>query len=228
MRILRSLLLLATISLTTNLGLRAADFEGTIDMSIKEGRQSHQITYATKAGKLRISMNGGPMGQMNSLVDMAGGKILVLMDAQKMYMEVPIGEQVEAAINDRVPNSSRLQRSEETTKILGYTCQKYTFDEDEGPVEIWATDQLGQFVAMPQGNPKQPAPAKETWDQFITGDFFPLRIIASNQKGKERMRWEVTKVTPQKLSPSLFTVPAGYRKFDMGAMMQGLGGLLGN
>ncbi len=228
MRILRSLLLLATISLTTNLGLRAADFEGTIDMSIKEGRQSHQITYATQAGKLRISMNGGPMGQMNSLVDMAGGKILVLMDAQKMYMEVPIGEQVEAAINDRVPNSSRLQRSEETTKILGYTCQKYTFDEDEGPVEIWATDQLGQFVAMPQGNPMQPAPSKETWDQFITGDFFPLRIIASNQKGKERMRWEVTKVTPQKLSPALFTVPAGYRKFDMGAMMQGLGGLLGN
>ena len=81
---------------------------------------------------------------------------------------------------------------------------------------------------MPQGNPMQPAAAKETWDQFITGDFFPLRIIASNQKGKERMRWEVTKVTPQKLSPALFAVPADYRKFDMGAMMQGLGGLLGN
>lgn len=228
MRILRSLLLLVTFGLSTNLGLRAADFEGTIDMSIKEGRQSHQITYATKAGQLRISMNGGPLGQMNSLVDVAGGRILVLMDAQKMYMEMPIAGQIQTAINDRVPDASRMIRSEETTNILGYPCRKYTFDEDEGPVEIWATDQLGQFVAMPQGNPMQPTPAKETWDQFITGDFFPLRIIASNQQGKERMRWEVTKVTPQSLSASLFAVPPGYRKFDIGAMMQGLSGLGGN
>lgn len=229
MRHLRSLLLVFALGLSGLLGLHAADFEGTIAMSIKDGRQAtQQITYATKDGKLRVSLNGGPMGEMNSIIDIAGGKILVLMAAQNMYMEMPIGGQVEAAINARAPSADRIKRSDETAEILGYSCRKYTFDEKEGPVEIWATDQLGQFVAMPKGNPMQPAPAQESWDQFIQGDFFPMRIIALNHSGKERMRWEVTKVTPEKLSPALFTVPAGFRKFDMGAMMQGLGGLLGN
>ena len=229
MRNIRSLLLVLVLGLTSHLGLHAADFEGTIAMSIKEGRQAtQQITYATKAGKLRVSLNGGPMGEMNSIIDIAGGKIVVLMAAQNMYMELPISGQVQTAIDDRVPSSDRIKRSDETAEILGYTCHKYTFEEKEGPVEIWATDQLGQFVAMPKGNPMQPAPAQESWDQFIQGDFFPMRIISLDTRGKERMRWEVTKVTPEKLSPALFTVPAGFRKFDMGAMMQGLGGLLGN
>lgn len=229
MRTLRSLFLSATLGLASSLGLSAVDFEGTINMSIKEGRSATQdLTYATKGGKLRVSMNAGPMGEMNSIIDIAGGKIIVIMAAQNMYMEMPIGGKIEAAINERAPSADRMIRSDETTEILGYPCHKYTFEESEGPVEIWATDQLGKFVAMPQGNPMQPAPAKESWDQFITGDFFPMRIISLSNGGKERMRWEVTKVTPQKLSPSLFTVPEGFRKFDMGAMMQGLGGLLGN
>jgi hypothetical protein len=137
---------------------------------------------------------------------------------------MPISGQVQTAIDNRVPSSDRIKRSDETAEILGYTCHKYTFEEKEGPVEIWATDQLGQFVAMPQGNRMQPAPAQESWDQFIQGDFFPMRIISLNHSGKERMHWEVTPVTPEKRSPVLFTVPAGFRKFDMGAMMQGLGG----
>lgn len=229
MRIIRSCLLALTLTLFSNLGLQAADFEGTITMSIKEGRQAaQQITYATKAGKLRVSINDETMGEMNSIIDIAGGKILILMAAQNMYMEMPIGGQVQTAIDERVPSSGRMKRSDETAEILGYTCHKYTFDEPDGPVEIWATDQLGQFVAMPKGNPMKPAPATESWDQFIQGDFFPMRIISTNSRGKERMRWEVSKVTPQKLSSDLFSVPAGFRKFDMGAMMQGLGGLLGN
>jgi hypothetical protein len=228
MKILRPRLLTASLALASTLGLQAADFEGTIDLSIKEGRQSHQLTYATKAGQLRITMDGGPMGQLNSIIDIAGGKILILMDAQSMYLEMPIAGQIETAINDRTADAAQMKRSDETMKILGYTCHKYTFDEDDGPVEIWATDQLGQFVAMPKGNPMQPTPTKKSWDQFIAGDFFPMRILALDKKGMERMRWDLTKVTPKTLPESLFSVPTHYRKLDMGAMMQGLGGLLGN
>jgi len=229
MRIFRSFFLAASLGLASLLGLSAADFEGTINLSIKEGHQATQdISYATKDGKLRVSIAAGPMGEMNSIIDIAGGKILVIMAAQKMYMEMPIAGQVEAAINERVPSADRMIRSDESAEILGYPCRKYTFDEPDGPVEIWATDQLGQFVAMPKGNPMQPPPAQESWDQFITGDFFPMRIVSLNNRGQERRRWEVTQVTPQKLSPALFAVPEGFRKFDMGAMMQGLGGLLGN
>jgi hypothetical protein len=228
MRSLRFLLYSVVISLIGSLGLSAADFEGTITMAIKEGRQTQNLTYATKAGKLRVSMQGGAMGEMNAIIDVAGGKIIVLMTAQGMYMEMPLSGPVQEAINERAPTADRMKRTDEMADILGYPCRKYIFDEAEGPIEIWATDQLGQFVALPQGNPMQPAAAKESWDQFIAGDFFPLRIVALNTKGKERMRWEVTKITPQTLAPTLFEIPAGLRKFDMGAMMQGLGGLLGN
>ena len=225
---LRSLLLGFLCTALTAIGLTAADFEGTIAMTIKEGSRSHDVSYATKGGKLRISMAAGPMGEVNSIVDLAAGKILMLMPAQGMYMEMPVGNEVNAVIAEHTPDSKRLKRTDKTTKILGYTCRQYLFDEDAGPVEIWATDELGQFVALPRGNPMQQAKTKAGWDQFIDGDFFPMRVVALNHQGKERMRWEVSGVKPQKLSPALFTVPAGLKKFDMGGMMQGLGGLLGN
>jgi hypothetical protein len=41
-RIIRSLLLVLSLGLSSNLGLHAADFEGPIAMSIKDGRQAAQ------------------------------------------------------------------------------------------------------------------------------------------------------------------------------------------
>ncbi len=207
--------------------LSAATFEGQIEMSMTDGGQTHHVSYQTKAGHMRITMPVPGMGEMAAIVDFAGGKILTLIPQMKAYMEIPIGGAMEAA-QAKTTNAGELKNTGETQTILGYTCTKYIYEEKEGPVEIWATDQLGQFMAMPQGNPMQGGgKPKAGWESAIQGDFFPMRLVALSKRGKERMRWEVTGVKPMSLPDSAFAPPEDYKPFSMGGLMQGLGGFGG-
>ncbi|WP_221032705.1 DUF4412 domain-containing protein [Actomonas aquatica] len=211
----------------TPAAVSAAAFEGQIDMAMTEGRQTFNVSYQTKAGHMRIAMPVPGMGETAALVDFEAGKIMTLIPPMKAYMEIPFDVTMDEA-TDRAASAGELKNTGETTEILGYTCTKYIYEEDQGPVEIWATDQLGQFMAMPKGNPMQGGGAVKTgWESAIKGNFFPMRLVALTKRGKERMRWEVTAVKPMSIPDSAFAPPAGYKPFDMGAMMQGLGGFGG-
>lgn len=208
------------------IGLSAANFEGTISLRMSEGRQTHDVTYATKGGQMRIGMDAGPMGQVAAIVSLAERQIFMLMPAQKMYLVMPFANQMDAAMEKAGAARDHLQKTAETQTILGYPCTKYVYQDEQGPVEIWGTDRLGQFVALPSGNPMQRGAQKPGWETAIAGDFFPMRLIATSTGGQERMRWEVTAVKAETLDAALFTLPAGYQKLDMGGMMSGLGGLM--
>jgi len=47
-------------------------------------------------------------------------------------------------------------------------------------------------------------------------------VVSKNSKGKETTRMEATAVEKTSLPASDFAPPAGFEKFDMGAMMKGL------
>jgi hypothetical protein len=205
--------------------LSAATFEGTIDMAIKENGRTHHIGYATKENNLRITMAAGPMGDATAIVDLEAGKILTLIPQMNSYMTIPFDDM---SVQREAGSSDELENTGETTTILGYSCTKYIYADGDGEVEIWATEELGSFVAMPKGNPMQGGgAAKSGWEAAIPENFFPMRMSATDRRGRERMTWEVTKVTPQSLPDSLFEVPAGYKEFNMGGLMEGLGGLMG-
>lgn len=209
------------------LALTAATFEGQIDMKMTEGRQSFNVSYQTKANHLRIVMPVPGMGESAAIVNLEEGKILTLIPQMRAYMEIPF-DTTANAVASQTTKAGELKKTDEITEILGYTCTKYLYDDNEGTVEIWATDQLGQFVSMPKGNPMQGGgAAKAGWESAISGDFFPMRLVALDQRSRERLRWEVTAVKPMSLPDSLFTVPEGYQPFNMGGLMQGLGGLMG-
>ena len=206
----------------------AATFEGQIEMAMTEGRQRIEVSYQTKPGFMRITMPVEGMGETAAIVDFEAGKIITLIPQMKATMEIPFSTAVDAA-QAKVDSTGELKNTGETMDILGYPCTKYVYEEREGPIEIWATDQLGQFMAMPKGNPMQGGgAAKSGWEAAVKGDFFPMRLIALNKRGKERMRWEVTGVKPMSLPDSLFRAPDGYKPFSMGGLMQGLGGMMRN
>ncbi len=224
MHFIRSAFAAACCALVTTASVSAASFEGQIEMSMSDGGQTHHVSYQTKAGHMRITMPVPGMGEAAAIVDFEEGKILTLIPQMKAYMEIPFETTMDAAAA-KTTGAGELKNTGETTQILGYTCTKYIYEEAQGPVEIWATDQLGQFMAMPQGNPMQGGgKAKAGWESAISGDFFPMRLVALNKRGKERMRWEVTGVKPMSLPDSAFAAPEGYKPFNMGGLMQGLGG----
>ncbi len=65
-------------------------------------------------------------------------------------------------------------------------------------------------------------PAGQAWERALAGkSLFPLRVVSTDKASKETFRMEATNVEKTALPDSLFSVPAGYEKLDMGGMMKG-------
>ena len=218
------LLTLSCLALLLPLTVAAKTFEGLIDMTMKDGRDGHTITYATKEGHLRMSMAAGDMGEFATLIDMEAGRMVSLIPQMNAYMVIPFDKAVEATTSDT--QEGTFKKTGESTEILGYDCDQYLYEDKNGVVEIWATEELGQFVAMPKGNPMQGGKKNKPagWETALPDNFFPMRLVGRNKRGKETMQMEVTRVQPKSLDDAMFEIPAGYKEFNMGAMMQGLMG----
>lgn len=202
--------------------LSAKTFEGTVRMQISSGRsETHQLTYSIKGSKLRTEIQAENNMSVAAIMDLAKDEMMVLMPAQSMYMTMSIKATVQKATG-QTNNEAKLENTGITEKILGYTCTKYLATNKEGTVEIWATTELGTFMGL--GNFMGGNKAKSGWEQAVVGkDFFPLRVRNAD-KGSNQFSLEATAVEPKSLPDSFFTPPEGYRKFDMGGMMQGMGG----
>jgi len=119
-----------------------------------------------------------------------------------------------------------LEKTGQTEKIVGYLCQLFTLKANGKTTELWLADGLGSFAGLGGGNPMGgKPPPKSAWEQALAGVAgFPLRVVEKDAGGKETFRLEATKVDKSAQPDSLFAPPAGYQKFDMGTMMQGLPG----
>jgi len=217
--------LLAAALLSDN-ALSAKTFEGTVKMTITDGRsKAVPLSYSIKEGLLRTDMTVEEGMTATSIMDFAKQEMIMLMPGQPMYMVMPmkrpVGEAVEHKGEDVV-----LEKTGETETIIGYKCTKYLAKAKDGVTEIWATEELGAFMGMgnSMGGPGGKGAPPQAWENAIVGkNFFPLRVVSTNGK-KQKFRMDVTAVEAKSLPASFFAPPAGYEKFDMGAMMKGMGG----
>lgn len=211
--------LLATASLS------AKEFEGTIKMKLTDGRsKAMPLEYSIKGGLLRTDMQVEEGMTATAIIDVAKDEMIMLMPGQPMYMVMPL-KQAAAKASGHVGEEPELINTGETEVILGYKCTKYLVKSKEAVTEIWATDEIGAFrgFSSSMGGGGQPA-APASWERALAGkNFFPLRV-ASAAGSKQKFRMDVTAIEPKSLPASFFAPPAGYQKFDMGGMMQGMGG----
>jgi hypothetical protein len=104
----------------------------------------------------------------------------------------------------------------QTTNILGFTCQQYELKQRLEIMEIWATDQLLPYQPYVRNQSRRFGPRRmeEQWAALLTRrKLFPLLATLRHEKGPERLRFEVTAVTPEKLTDDdakLFQPPPGY------------------
>src|SRR5262249_43379972 len=146
--------------------------------------------------------------------------VIMLMDhdGQKMYMRRPMpkpgeGVMARAAKEHQMAVPVATGRSE---VIAGYTANEYRSTNEKGEaVELWLASGLGPFMSYAGGNPMgRPAPSPG-WESFAReGNYFPMRVVTHDAKGKETARMEVTGVEKTSLPDSLFSTD-GYQEFSI-------------
>jgi len=228
MKKLFSLLLLSA-ALVAPAALSAKTFEGTIQMTITDGRnKAMPMAYSIKGHLIRTDVQADRGINATAILDFSKKEMIVLMPGQPMYMVMPLQDATEAATGQKADDVS-LEKTDITEKILGYTCTKYLAKSKDQVTEIWATEELGSFQGLGGGmsGPMGKAAPTPSWEKALVGkNFFPLRVVTSDGR-KNQFRMEATAVEAKSLPASHFAPPEGYRKFDMGGMLQGLPGMPG-
>jgi uncharacterized protein DUF4412 len=211
----------------------AATFEGIVQMKVTDASKTTPIQYQVKDGLVRIDLSDPKGRQVSVIMDTANQKMIMIMTAQHMYMTVPMRGmgQPPAMGQSAAPSGAPMSaaggmpvKTGETKTILGYTCTKYQSQSNGSTVEMWVTDELGNFAGLGSGGPggRGQPPA---WQQALAGHgFFPMLVTGTSSSGKA-FSLEVTSVEKQSLDDSVFAPPAGFQ--DLGNMGGMMGGMMG-
>jgi hypothetical protein len=220
--------------------LKADTFEGTLTMTVtssdmRNGPMSQNLSL--KDGFMRVDINT-ERGNASMIMDFKNQQMIMLMPQQRMYMVQPLPQGNPAAAPSPVADGSapaahtpppNFQVTTSTETILGYPCTKYVVTGERGTTQIWATDRLGTFMGFYHGGgpgARRAAQPTPEWESAMKGGgFFPMRVISTGPRGTTTM--EVTAIQKASLPDSLFAPPDGWRKFDLGGMMGGMGGFPG-
>jgi hypothetical protein len=106
----------------------------------------------------------------------------------------------------------KLMKTGKTEKIAGYLAEEWAYKGGEKKASFWGSTELGAWSMM---SAKGRGPQMDVPEEFKKGGFFPLRIVS------EDGGMEAVSVEKKSMPDSLFEVPAGYKKMDMGGMMKG-------
>lgn len=124
---------------------------------------------------------------------------------------------------------AELKATRDTTNLLGYTCTRYELRQRGEVMEIWATDKLLPFQAYLQNQPHRfgPRMLEEQWGGLLKSKkLFPLLAVLRFERlapgsdepsapGPERLRFEVTAITPEKITyDTLFQPPPDYQEIQ--------------
>jgi hypothetical protein len=203
--------------------LFGSGFEGDIAMHVTTPRGAEDVTFVTKGGKLRVDAPAHNGEVAHIVFDPQANKTLVILDAQKMYMEMDKPAVGQAAAHAAQPAPQIVKTGKHET-IAGTDCEDWNTTEANGKkVALCVAQGIGFFDFASMG-PGGAAPS--AWaDELRTQQYFPLRAVDTDAGGKETSRMEVTKIEKKSVDDSLFAAPAGYHTLSMPRMPQGIPGM---
>jgi len=152
---------------------------------------------------MRMDIDSGPRGGATVITNFPTKTTDVLMTDQHMYMEFN-ADQAMARRPGMAPNIKPFtDPGNPCANEAGATCKKVGVEEVNGRTcDHWQiTDKQGQVT--------------NAWiDQKL---HFPIKEVTPDST------WQVTNIKEGEQPASMFVVPAGYQKMDLGQMMQGMG-----
>lgn len=219
-----TLIFVVVLTLSTNLTFAQNDFEGKVKFKITHDDDIMFLDYFIKKEKLRMEMGDNK----EAAFIRADGKSLVLMMQEKQYMDL------NNSLFSKLPGMTGMKnekdekeikeidfekfRTGKTMDLLGYECAQWIIDDEkeEGEVEVWVTDELGNFMLMssPMGGGFSPG-----WSSNVKNNgFFPLLVISRDADGEETSRFEATEINKQSLDSDLFAPPSDFTEFQVPGM----------
>jgi len=189
-------------------------FEGKVIFKTDDDGKEQVMTYMIKGTKFRIEQSGDEgMGQGAMIYDSDTRMRTIIMNEQKMYMEMPMDDSQEFSNVDS-DEPEYFANTGETMDILGNTCDKFEFKDKDKKGIAWMTKNLGPFLLM--SNPKEMKDSKSRWqDELVNAGYFPLLVKEEDSSGELKTVFEVTELLPMELNEDLFLPPPGFSKYTM-------------
>ena len=173
-------------------------FSGDMKMSGRGESMNGKIYFG--ANKMRMEMNGRGH-EMIIIHDSGKDTSYMIMPEQKMYMEMN-ANRMGMGRGPRMPDVKSMDPSNPCANEPDYTCKKIGTETVSGR----STDKW-EFSRK-----SKPSETRTVWiDQKL---HFPIKTA-----GSEGDTWEMTNIQEGSQPASLFEVPSGYTKMDMGGMM---------
>ncbi|HEY2114266.1 MAG TPA: DUF4412 domain-containing protein [Candidatus Angelobacter sp.] len=180
-------------------------FSADMSTTSANGNANFKGKFFLSLPKMRIDMTdtgqrqGGPFGgKMSMIMDATAKMAYMLMPEQQMYMEMPLDKN--NPFLQRMPKLQNLNSDPCSFSEQGSTCKKLGTEAINGRTcDKWeVTDKSGK---------------KETlWiDQKL---HFPIKTTDG------QLTTEFTNIKEGAQDASLFKIPDGYRKMDMGSMQR--------
>jgi len=187
---------------------QAGEFVGYITADITQGGSSETVSYAMEAGRVRMDFGPKEAPRLVVLADILRGTADVLVPSKRAYVEYSLT----IAGGAKMRPGGIFQLTGRSRTILGFRAVELVETSGKGSNVLWAAGGLGRFVAMPAGARRTPATA---WEEALRAlGMFPLSAVYSDPTGQERLRFTVTAVNPQPLTPGLFELTAGYVRWE--------------
>jgi hypothetical protein len=173
---------------------------------VNDNGGAHTMSYMIKDGKMRFDVGGG---MMSVIMDPVAHRMMMIMNAQKMYTERDFGGAVAAVQKQVAGKNAAVARTGKMEMIAGYKCEHVTVADDDGAsVDVCISSELGGFRMPAASNPM--APQEEAgWLAQLGSTNFPLKV----QKGG-KVIIEVTAIEKKSLDAALFAAPEGFQSFE--------------
>jgi len=196
-------------------------FEGTATIKVTHERVgTHVLDYSVKASRLRTEFQVSEAARAVAIVDLSNDEVCVLLPGQPLYVTLSLENSAEIALGHNIEDVE-VKPTRSRKKILGYACTKYLVHHKNDAFEVWATDKLGSFMGLGlDANPE--AKFNPPWmAAFVGKGFFPMRV-QSLPGSENTLSMETLAVKQGSLDDELFVPPTGFRKFQMGGLVDGL------
>ncbi len=233
----RSTGLLSLLLVAATAPASAQGFEGTIvTQTYSGGKPRGEMVASYRGSTTRIDMaraGGRPTGYM--LIEAGSSVWTTVMPAQKTYTKMDLKAiakdpriQPAPTTRTKAPTITKTGASE---TIAGFRCDHVVIESQDGSsIDMCIAKGLG-FFGMFGGSPGlggQATPGAidvplEYCELVATykDGFQPLKVERVKGSARETIM-EVTRIEKKKLDPATFEVPAGFKEFDLNALMKKL------
>jgi hypothetical protein len=173
------------------------------DMRVTSRKGTTNAKFFFGGHKIRMEMNAA--GHESIMITDMDKKIVdTIMPQQQMYMEMSTEG---AAASHRTPDWHMYDPSNPCATMPGTSCQKVGMEPINGRLcDKW------QFTGKPGSS------NRTEWIDQATG--IPVKSLSADGDV-----WEMLNIKMGPQDPGLFVIPPGYRKMDLGSMMQGMPGM---